>query len=468
MGLTLDQLLNPPDRDAIRTLLLRALQGVGFTQRAVGFAPGSVIATGVPSVDLLLVVKVVTAGQVGTAQVQVSTDGGVSFGSTTTVPSNGLLAVSGTGVTLLFSNGPSGVAESFHLGNQFGIQLNVSNFQPTSWQPGATGLTLLETDAQVTEDVYTLAKVIAAGGFLDYAVDDWVDLLIGGFYDLGRQGGVFARHALLLTDVGGAGPFVQAAGTLWARSTSGRLFFNESALTIPQSSNVTATFKAERVGQAYNVALSTINALATPIAGVTVNNPDAGDGTSILTTGADVESASLYKSRARARWPSLGPAQAEPADVYDLWARTASAEVTRTTVRPSLTVPGEIEIYLAGPTGPVSGGAVTTVDAYIQPRILLTGTAVVASAAAHPITITADVYVQAGLESQVAIECAANLDALIGALPVGGTLYLSNIIEQLSLPAGVRNVTVTLPATDVALAATEVATLTQALTFHTV
>lgn len=466
MGLTLDQLLTPPDRDAIRTLLLRALQGVAYTQRTTGYAPGTVVASGVPTVDVLLVVKVVTAGQLGTAQVQVSTDGGVSFGATTTVPSNGQLSVSGTGVALVFANGPTGVTESFKVGNQFAIQLNVSSFQPTSWQPGSTGLTLLETDAQVTEDVYTLARVIAAGGLLDYATDDWLDLLGENLYNLSRLQGSFTKGSLVLTDTTGAGPFVQAAGSLWARSASGLLYFNAAALTIPQNSNVTATFQAEQVGQRFNVGNATITTLVTALAGVTVNNPNPGSGTWITVQGADVESDALYRSRCKARWGTLGTGPT--AEVYDLWARTASTEVTRTTVRPSPTVPGEVEVFLAGPSGPVSGGAETDVDDYIQPRVSLTNTVLVDSATAHPVTVTAAVYVRAGFETQAAIECAANLDALFTALPVGGTLYLSNIIEELSLPTGVRNVTVAAPVADVVLTALEVATLTQNLTFTTV
>lgn len=466
MGLTLDQLLSPPDREGIRTLLLRALQGVGFTQRPLGFAPGSVVASGVPSAERLLVVKVVTAGQLGTAQVQVSTNGGVSFGSTTTVPSNGQLALAGTGVSLVFSNGPAGVSESFKAGDQFAIQLNVSSFQPTSWQPGSTGLTLLETDAQVTEDVYTLARVFAGGGLLDYAEDDWLDLLGENLYNLLRLQGSFTKGALLLIDTTGAGPFVQAAGSLYARSASGLLYFNESALTIPQSGSVSATFKAEQVGQRYNVGNGTIRTLSTPLAGVSVNNPDPGSGTWVTTQGADVESDALYRSRCKARWGTLGTGPT--AEVYDLWARTASTEVTRTTVRPSPTVPGEVEVFLAGPSGPVSGGAETDVDDYIQPRVALTNTVLVDSATAHAVTVTATVYVRAGFEAQAAIECAANLDALFTALPVGGTLYLSNLIEELSLPAGVRNVTVVAPVADVVLTALEVATLTQNLTFTTV
>lgn len=468
MGLPLEQLINPPDRETIRTRLLRALQGVGFTQRPSGYAPGSVYASGIPIVETLLLVKVMTAGQLGTAQVQVSTNGGVSYGATATIPSNGLLAVSGTGVTLNFSNGPTGVTESFKVGNIFGIQLNLSDFQPTSWQPGSTPLTLLETDAQLSEDIYTLAVAIAKGGFLNYSEDDWLDLVGENLYNLERLGGTFARGSLVLTDAGGAGPFVQAAGSLWARSASGLLYFNESALTIPASGTVTATFKAEKKGQAYNVGNNTITALATPLAGVTVNNPNPGSGTWILTQGTDPESNPLYRSRCRARWPSLGPATATPEEVYDLWARTASAEVTRTKPRPSPTVPGEVELFLAGASGPVSSQAVDDVDDYIQPRVALTNTLLVQNATAFPVTVTANIYVYAGYEGQVAIECAANLTALFTELPLGGTLYVSNIIETLSLPVGVRNVTVAAPAADVVLTALQVATLTQNLTFLTV
>lgn len=466
MGLTLDQILTIPDKDTIRTNLLRALQGVGFTQRTTGYAPGTVFGQGVPTLETTVIIKVMTPGQLGTAQVQVSTDNGVTFGSTVTIPSNGQLALSGTGVTLVFANGPAGVTESFHSGNVFQIGLTRSGFAPTAWQPGSTPLTLLETDAQLSEDVYSLVKIIAAGGLLDYAQDDWLDLLGENFYNLPRLQGSTARGQLLLTDAGGAGPFTFTAGQLWAVSNAGLLYTNEGPFTLAHSSTATPIFKAEQTGVRYNAANNTVQTLSTPIAGVTVNNPDPGSGTWLVTQGADVESNDNYRSRCRARWSTLGTGST--AEVYDLWARTASAEVNRTTVRPSGVVPGEVDVYLAGPSGPVSSQAVTDANTYIQPRVALTNTALVASAAAHPITVTATVYVRAGFETQAAIDCAANLDAMIAALPVGGTLYWSNIVEQLSLPNGVRNVSVSVPSTDVTLGATEVATLTQNLTFTTV
>lgn len=466
MGLTLDQILSPPDKDAIRTNLLRALQGVGYTQRLQGYSPGVLYGSGTPTVEGSILVSVVTGGQVGTGQVKVSTDGGVTWGSTTTIPSNGQLAVAGTGVTLVFANGPLGVSESFHAGSTFQIDVSLSGFAPTAWQPGSTPLTLLETDAQLSEDLYSLAKVIAAGGLLDYAEDDWLSLLGENFYNLEELQGSIAQGGLLLTDTGGGAPFNITAGQLWAVSNSGLLYSNVGAFTIPHSGSVTATFRAEQIGVKFNVANNTIQTLATPIAGVTLNNPDPGSGTWLSVQGADIESAGNYRSRCRARWASLGTGPT--AAVYDFWARTASAEVTRTTVKPSLVVPGEVDVYLAGASGPVSGTAVTDANAYIQPRVSLTNTVVVASAAAHLITVTATVYVQAGFETAAAIACAANLDAMIAALPVGGTLYWSNIIEQLSLPAGVRNVSVSVPSGDVTLSATEVATLTQNLTFTTV
>jgi len=466
MGLTLDQILTTPSKETIRTALLRALQGVSFTQRTQGYSPGSVYASGTPAIEASLLLSVVTGGQLGTAAVKVSTDGGLTWGATTTIPSNGQLAVSGAGVTLVFNNGPSGVTESFHAGSTFQIDLTLSGFAPTAWQPGSTPLTLLETDAQLTEDVYSIAKVIAAGGFLDYAEDDWLDLLGENFYKLPRLQGSVARGQLLLTDVASAGPFNISAGQLWAVSNSGLLYSNESAFTLPASGTATPIFRAEQIGARYNVANNTINTLATQLAGVTVANPDPGSGTWIVAQGADIESDANYRSRCRARWPALGTGPT--ASVYDLWARKASTEVTRTTVRASPTVPGEVDVFLAGASGPVSGGAVTAVTDYIEPLVELTNTVNVQNASAHPITITATVYVVSGYESQAAIACATNLDAMIADLPVGGTLYWSNIIEQLSLPAGVRNVSLSLPSGDVVLGATEVATLTQNLTFVTV
>ena len=465
MGLTFDQLLDPPTKEDVRGSLLLALQGVGYISHS-GHSPGTIVASGVPLGTYSLRVKVVTAGSLGVAQVQLSTDGGVSYGSTTTVPSNGVVAVTGTGITLTFSNGPTGSGDAFRLADVFSAELAVSSLPVTSWQAGSVPLTLTELVAEALEDLYLIQKRIAAGGFLTRAEGDWLDLLVQNLYNLSRNAGVTARHLVTFSCAAGAGPYGITPGQLWVATAGGLRFNSEGSFTIPSGSTVQATVRAERPGSAYNVANNTITQMVTALAGVSVNNPNPGSGTSISVQGADEESDELLRDRARKRWPSLGTGAT--AETYDLWARTISAEVTRTKVRSSPSVEGQVEIYLAGSSGPVSAGAVTDVTNYIAPRLPLGITALIQSAGATPYTVTATVYVRAGYEAQAQLESAANVERMNRETAIGGTVYLSNIIEELSLPAGVRNVVLSSPLADVVLGTTHVGTPTLNLTFTSV
>jgi hypothetical protein len=73
-----------------------------------------------------------------------------------------------------------------------------------------------------------------------------------------------------------------------------------------------------------------------------------------------------------------------PAAQYQLWALAAEAAaghgttITRVLVIADADDPGQVDVYLAGASGAVGGGAVTDANTYIQQRVGITNTAVVA------------------------------------------------------------------------------------------
>src|SRR5690348_6236346 len=114
MALTLEQLTAAPSIAEWRALLIGALQGLGLVVHGgpgaggVGQGTGSLTLSGTPTGTFNGVVKVVTSGEPGVAQYQLSTDGGNAFGATTTVPSSGSVAVGSTGARMTFTAGPAG------------------------------------------------------------------------------------------------------------------------------------------------------------------------------------------------------------------------------------------------------------------------------------------------------------------------------------------------------------------------
>ena len=230
-----------------------------------------------------------------------------------------------------------------------------------------------------------------------------------------------------------------------------------------------ATFAVATDGVTFGAPQPLGNPLLLPGTGITVallGTFVAGDtysfGTSWITSsGTDPEPDDALRSRCLARWPSLGVAP--NADVYDLWARTAAPQVTRTRVRPGATIPGRADLYLATASGPADAATVAAVDAYLQPRIPLTSTVSVASAGPVGVTAQATLYIQNGYQDSALAQATDNLSAYVNHVPIGGTVYTSDLISALQTPQGVRNVVLTAPAADIALGPTEVATLAQNL-----
>lgn len=462
MTTSLNDLIRVPTAEELKAQMLRELQGVSFTYHS-GFSTGTVTLSGVPVVAYAVRVKITTAGELGTAAFRYSTDGGNTYSSVDTVPVGGSYPIPATPLAIVFANGPAGTTASFVVDDVFSVDTRVPTFPATSWQPFSVPLSLVENDAAVSQDVYRLVSLIVAGGFTSTAAGPWLDLVAEQFFDLTRNPAVATQGYAVLTDAGGAGPFTISNNEIWALSASGLRFNSVGAYTLPASGTVTILLKAESPGASYNVGNNTIQKLVTALPGVTINNPDPGSGSWITVQGANTESDQDLARRCRARWGSLGIGSPDAA--YELWARTASASVTKTLARVSTTVAGHVELYIAGTGGGVGPSVVTDVDNYVQPRLPLCVTAEVQSATNEPITVEATVYVRAGYQAQAAIDCAANLTALFNDIPIGGTVYLSAIVEALMTPAGVRNVSVVDPVADVVLGDTDVATLTQDLSF---
>jgi len=467
---TLAELVVPKTKEEMRELLLLALKGVGFLSKT-GYGTGSLAADGAAEDDLDVVVKISLAGELGVAEFDVSWDGGETY----EVADSGQLTSAsidiGNGVTLTFANGASG--DSFVLADEWAFSLNIPTLEATAWQPGSVPLSIVEMDSEAMADFSELQAKVAAGGFLTTGVDAWLDLWLEDMYGFEREPGTPTTGTIVLTDAASAGPFVIAIGDIWVGTADGLRFVNTAGGTLTQGGTLSLAVQADRVGTAHNVANDDIDTMFTPLPGVTVTNPIGASGW-IIEAGTNRETDEEYRARASSRWPALGIGAT--ADGYDLWARTASAGVTRTLVRNHPSTAGTVQIYLAGGAGAVSGAVVTAVDEYIQPRVPLSSIAVVASASTFAYTIAGTLYVPAGYGAAAVAIIGQNLAALNGGgentdgelldgIPIGGTIYASAIIEEVMRTPGARNFVMT-PlvgadgAGNVALGTTDAAVLT--------
>lgn len=328
-------------------------------------------------------------------------------------------------------------------------------YTPNDFVAGSEQRTILEVEAETQAELTRLAPLIAAGGYLQTAGGDWLDLLAASHYGLTRNPSQFAVYRLTLTDAAGRGPSVIAPGELWAATPGGRRYNNTAGGTLPKGGALGLEFRAESPGAAYNVPEGAIGTLLTPLPGVGVTN---GTG-SLLIAGADVEGDEALRRRCSLRWAELGGGGTR--DAYEFWARTASSAVSRVKVFDAFPRgQGTVDVAVWGEGG-IGGGDVDQVRAYTLARRPLTANVLVYAATERVVAVAATVKVRAGFK--VAAQ-AAGLEALSRLqrdTEIGGTVYRSTVIDALvDRSLGVLDAQVTAPAADLVLGAAE------ALTFN--
>lgn len=158
-------------------------------------------------------------------------------------------------------------------------------------------------------------------------------------------------------------------------------------------------------------------------------------GSPVVVQGRDEERDPALRGRCRARWPAL--AAIPTADNFELWAKSADAQVTKVTVRPSATIAGRADITIAGHVNPLPGIVQTAVQAYINARTGILDIAVVSIAVTLTVGLSPAGIVTVPIGATAAVKVA--LDALwssyITDLPMGGIARLAKL-QQFILEAG--------------------------------
>lgn len=339
------------------------------------------------------------------------------------------------------------------------------DFPVTAWQPGNPSFKIIDAFCDLTKEVRESVQLIAKGGYLDLASGGWLTLLAKGQYFVDRKPAVFAEGKATLSAISGAGPYVITPGQLVASDATGKRFINTTGGTLTAGpSALQLTWKAEQQGAPHNLIPGALSILNTPLAGVSISNPDLGGNTWLTVVGVDEESDADLRARCRLRWATL--AIQAPADAYKFWALEASTAVTRVYVDDqNPDGPGTFTVYLAGPVGFVAPSFVSAVDAYLQPKRQIGAILTTASATNSPISLAATIHAPASLGLTVGkVQDAWN--AYFRTLPIGGlripALAPSRIFrDQLekvtqSLGDGIV-VDLTTPASDLSLGNNQVA-----------
>lgn len=326
-------------------------------------------------------------------------------------------------------------------------------FPVTSWESGGVARTLVEGISYLVSDVETAIAAIAMGGLLDQASGKWLTLLAKSAFGIDRQLATFATGLVTFTETAGTGPHSLSAGQMIVgRNASGsseaRRFIAVDGGTLNPNGTATVHVKAERPGAAYNLGASQITYLFTPLPGVVVTNGSTWLSQSGCAPGVDEETDERLRQRCRDRWATLGRGATRAA--YRYWITTASAEATKV----YFSAPpgdGSVPVWIAGDDAPVSGGALSTVQAAVAAEAPITDTPQIANATAVPLAVLGTVYVPASYFT--AAQAAAD-DARIAyqkRLSIGQSVDLGALYQILRAHPAVSDVDITSPAADTAV-----------------
>lgn len=368
-----------------------------------------------------------------------------------------------------------------------------------SWESGSYPSSLIEVQAAAETDYLGAQIVITEGGLNSTAEGDALTVQSHEVFDNDRFLGTNTVGYVRLTDVGNGGPYTFQATTLLLQAGANSnlrftgLYAAVTGLvstTLPRGGSVDVVVKAQDVGVEYSqIGTGTLSFFVSGrIPGVTSQNPsDWLTKYASAVQGTNDEADEALRLRNLGRWDD---GVGSPERVYKDWAvaatennAAAADRVTRCTVYTGSDIfdPGLINVTIASSVGAVGSGVVTQVQQYIAPaevggsRIPETARAVVASAVANNIAVTATLFVQstyntAAFQAQVA----ANLAAYFSDVPIGGLVSAERVVEVLLYPAGVGAGVITdammvAPLVDISLAYNEVSVATPVtLTFTSV
>lgn len=337
-------------------------------------------------------------------------------------------------------------------------------FPTAHWQTGSVPRMILEMCAYVVSRFASYISSLTFEIFNETATGTWLTRLSASHYDNTRVASVAATYTVQLTGGAVGPPYSITVGQLVATDGT-RTFRNTTGGTLNASDTLDLTFDAEVAGADGNVTPATIDTLNTPLAGVTVA------GTAAITAGADAESDVVLRARNRTKWATLAIEVTE--DGIENEITTAVAGITR--VYSDATNPrgaGTVDVYCASASGAAAGGDVTSAITALEARVMGTVGASgssedyeVIAATEQAITITGTVYYDSSYtEAIVSTAVDTAVAAYVNAAPIGGYDYspgpsgvilMNDIVAAIEGAAGVINVNLTAPTSNIALTGSE-------------
>lgn len=339
----------------------------------------------------------------------------------------------------------------------------------TAWQPGQPIRTMLYGIGQYFSDNSQVRAEAIKGGLLDTATKGWLTLLARSLYRVERK---LAKHAesseYSVTNNTGALLEIEPGDLIVAHSVTGKTYRNVEFLSIADGATDAAVLIiADEAGTASDAGPGMITQVVSDQLGIVVTNPAA-------VLGSDDELDEPLRGRCRAKLGSLSPNG--PRAAYEYVATTpelaaTSVAITRVHPVPDPTT-GEVTCYLATASGAPSAPDIAVVDAALEQWCTPWCTESIAAGATDnvlAITYTSWVKGSSLSEAQKKSAIATALAQAFKVIPIGGDKIPPDLLGKVYVGAleriiggavvGTVKVTVTTPAADVTLAASDVAKL---------
>lgn len=322
---------------------------------------------------------------------------------------------------------------------------------------------LAGTDARLRRQVLTVLARMLAGtahglhGHLAWLADqvlpdkaetDWLDRH-GSIWGIARKSASYAAGNIVFTGISG---LVVPAGTMIQRADGAEYATDADGTLVSGAAAVAVT--AIEAGSAGNTEGGSAMTIVTPVTGINSAAVAASGG---LTGGVDMEDDGDYRERIVARIQN--PPHGGAAGDYEMWALEVSG-VTRVWVVPLYLGEGTVGVFFVcdglDPVIP-DAGMIAAVQAAINIVRPITAHVYVLAPIAVPVDfeITLNPLTEA-VKSTVTAELA---DLILRAGEPGGTIYLSQINEAISIAAGEVDHTLVAPAVDIEMGAGELAVM---------
>ncbi|MBN8609136.1 MAG: baseplate J/gp47 family protein [Deltaproteobacteria bacterium] len=300
----------------------------------------------------------------------------------------------------------------------------------SDWKPGAVVRTIVTALAIVLAALTVLIAFIAKSGFLEFANDEWLDLVATHVYGTDRIQEAFATGIVRVTNTTGAGSFISVQpGDLVVRNAGGKTYRSTAVFSLAATPGVYADVpvRADEAGSASSTGANTITSFVTTFVGCSVTN-------AVALVGSDAEKNEALRARARAKTGVLSPNG--PRDAYSYLAKSAKradgTAIGATRVRCIPDGVGGIDVYVADADGVVTGTVgdedtdLGIIDRDIQEQSTpLCITARLHSATATTIGVSYELWVDSAIgftEAELETAINAALAKYLGSVPIGGEL----------------------------------------------